>query len=184
MFVMPVLRCCSGMLNRKIYFLEMLSRPNIFCGKNLQVKNKLAWKNKLIVFLVASDGLYSIYSVPNTYIVGSLSGPMLVYVCFPKRKEAETCDEAINVYFYTKKFVWEGRTIYVTDKSQTSVRISFRWSKIALNLLSYPFLNCSTMSQIITVDTIWNIGETGDIYYWSKRYGSSLVCHSQKKHMP
>ena len=128
MFVMPVLRCCSGMLNRKIYFLEMLSRPNIFCGKNLQVKNKLAWKNKLIVFLVASDGLYSIYSVPNTYIVGSLSGPMLVYVCFPKRKEAETCDEAINVYFYTKKFVWEGRTIY----------------------------------------------------YWSKQYGSSLVCHSQK----
>ena len=32
-------------------------------------------------------------------------------------------------------------------KFQTSMRI-IRWSKFALNLLSYPFLNCSKLSQI------------------------------------
>ena len=32
-------------------------------------------------------------------------------------------------------------------KFQTSMRI-LRWSKFALNLLSYPFLNCSKLSQI------------------------------------
>ena len=45
-------------------------------------------------------------------------------------------------------------------KFQTSLRI-IRWSKFALNLLSYPFLNCSTLSQIKKVDEELNCFYSG-----------------------
>ena len=39
-------------------------------------------------------------------IVCSLSDPVLVWAYFPKSKEAEASDEAIDVYFDILSFVW------------------------------------------------------------------------------
>ena len=72
---------------------------------------------------------------------------------------------------YNYKYVQYVSTYSVTiqlkyichGKFQTSLRI-IRWSKFALNLLSYPFLNCSKLSQIKKDEEELNFITYGDLH--------------------
>ena len=56
-----------------------------------------------------------------------------------------------SISYYQAGFEPGSKQYICHGKFQTSLRI-LRWSKFALNLLSYPFLNHSILSQIKKVD--------------------------------